>query len=36
LATDNLKIYGSDANLYQLGVQVVDGVKTLSLEQVAL
>lgn len=35
-ATDNLKIYGSDGNLYQLGVQVVDGVKTLALEQVAL
>lgn len=35
-SSDNLKIYGSDGNLYQLGVQVVDGVKTLSLEQVAL
>lgn len=35
-AADNLKIYGSDGNLYQLGVQVVDGAKTFSLEQVAL
>lgn len=35
-AADNLKVYGADGNLYQLGVQVVDGVKTLSLEQVAL
>lgn len=35
-SADNLKIYGSDGNLYQVGVYVEGTNKTLSLEQVAL